>query len=78
VHLDPILPVVVAVILIIIFAALLSRLIRQPYVLAYLLSGSVIGQEGIGLVNDSVLIEHMGTFGVILLLFFVGMEIQPD
>jgi len=77
-HLDPMLPVVVAIALIVILAALLLRLIRQPTVLAYLLAGIVIGPEGVGLINDNVLIEHMGAFGVILLLFFVGMEIQPS
>jgi CPA2 family monovalent cation:H+ antiporter-2 len=77
VHLDPTLPVVVAIALIVILAALLLRIIRRPTVLAYLLSGMVIGPEGVGLINDNVLIEHMGTFGVILLWFFVGMEVQP-
>ncbi|MFT5519504.1 MAG: CPA2 family monovalent cation:H+ antiporter-2 [Enterobacterales bacterium] len=77
-HLDPMLPVVVAIALIVILAALLLRLIRQPTVLAYLLAGIVIGPEGVGLINDNALIEHMGTFGVILLLFFVGMEVQPS
>jgi len=50
------------------------RLFKQPYIIAYIASGVVIGEHGFQLVTDGELIKSMGEFGMILLLFFIGME----
>jgi len=52
------------------------RQFKQPYIIAYILAGVLIGESGFGLVTDKVFIQHLGEFGLILLLFFIGMEIS--
>lgn len=76
-HIDPILPVIVGTSLVVLLIVLLLRLAKQPAVVGYLIAGVVIGPQGLGLITDISLIEHMGSLGVILLLFFIGMELQP-
>ncbi len=76
-HLDPIMPVAVGVLLIVMSIGLLTRSLRQPSVIAYLLAGVLIGPGGIGLIADAEVISKLGALGVVLLLFFVGMEASP-
>jgi CPA2 family monovalent cation:H+ antiporter-2 len=74
---DPIMASVVGAIFLLLSAGLILRYLRQPYVVAYLLAGILIGPQGLGLINDQLLISRIGAFGIILLLFFIGMEISP-
>lgn len=60
---------------ILIFAFLLKAL-SQPYIIAYMLAGVVLGQYGMELISETKMISAMGSFGLILLLFFIGMEIS--
>lgn len=76
-HLDPSLFTVVAIIAVILLIGLLLQLIRQPQVIGYLLAGVAIGPFGIALLTDTQLASRVGAFGVVLLLFFVGMEVAP-
>jgi len=76
-HLDPSLPPLVAIIAIILSIGLGLQLIRQPQVIGYLLAGVAIGPFGLGLLTDAELANRLGGFGVVLLLFFVGMEVAP-
>jgi K+:H+ antiporter len=76
-HLDPSLPPIVGALLGILLLGLLLKRIGQPHVIAYLLAGVVLGPEGLGLVADEPTLERMGAWGVVLLLFFVGMEVSP-
>ncbi|MFT5961591.1 MAG: glutathione-regulated potassium-efflux system ancillary protein KefC [Burkholderiaceae bacterium] len=46
-------------------------------VLGYLLAGVIIGPWGIGLVNEVEDILHFSEFGVVLLLFLIGLELDP-
>ena len=46
-------------------------------VLGYLAAGAVIGPSGIGLVSDVESTLHVAEFGVVLLLFIIGLELQP-
>lgn len=46
-------------------------------VLGYLLAGVVIGPWGIGLISDVQAILHFAEFGVVLLLFLIGLELNP-
>jgi len=77
-HMDPALPTLVAVLLVIFTLGLLLRLLKQPHVVGYLLAGICLGPELLGLISDKALLERLGAFGVVLLLFFVGMEISPQ
>lgn len=45
-------------------------------VLGYLIAGVLIGPV-FGLVKDTVTLQHFGEFGVVLMLFIVGLELKP-
>jgi glutathione-regulated potassium-efflux system ancillary protein KefC len=46
-------------------------------VLGYLIAGCVIGPFGLGLVQDVERILHFAEFGVVLMLFVIGLELEP-
>ncbi|MFZ6185886.1 monovalent cation:proton antiporter-2 (CPA2) family protein [Nannocystis pusilla] len=46
-------------------------------VLGYLAAGAVIGPSGLGLVEHVEDTLHVAEFGVVLLLFVIGLELQP-
>ncbi|WP_117235950.1 glutathione-regulated potassium-efflux system protein KefB [Vibrio maerlii] len=46
-------------------------------VLGYLLAGVAIGPWGLGLISDVDAILHFAEFGVVLLLFLIGLELNP-
>ncbi|XP_035843215.1 K(+) efflux antiporter 4 isoform X2 [Helianthus annuus] len=46
----------------------------QPVITGYLLAGSVIGPGGLSFVNELVQVETFAQFGVIFLLFALGLE----
>ncbi len=46
-------------------------------VIGYLLAGVAIGPWGLGLINDVEAILHFAEFGVVLLLFLIGLELNP-
>ena len=77
-HIDPLLPLLVTVISSLLLLGLLLRAGHQPEMVGYLLAGVVIGPHGLAMISDQAVINHMGSLGVILLLFFIGMEINPD
>lgn len=55
------------------------RYFKQPFVVAYILAGILLGDFGFQIITDKELITVMGDIGLILLLFFIGMEISlPD
>ncbi|MEN3275806.1 MAG: glutathione-regulated potassium-efflux system ancillary protein KefC [Massilia sp.] len=47
-------------------------------VLGYLLAGMAIGPWGLGLIREVETILHFSEFGVVLLLFLIGLELEPD
>jgi len=56
--------------------ATLMREIRLPAAIAYIVTGIVVGPTGFDLVHDRALLTHMGELGVIMLMFFIGMEVS--
>ncbi|EHH0795045.1 glutathione-regulated potassium-efflux system protein KefB [Vibrio vulnificus] len=46
-------------------------------VLGYLLAGVAIGPWGLGLISDVEAILHFAELGVVLLLFLIGLELNP-
>lgn len=76
-HIDPALPVIVGAILAILLIGLALRALRQPQIVGYLFAGLVIGPHGLGLLADPEMIGRLGGVGLIVLLFFVGMEASP-
>ena len=47
-------------------------------VLGYLAAGALIGPSVAGLIGDPATALHLGEFGVVLLLFVIGLELQPS
>jgi len=76
-HMDPIMPAIVGSITAILLIALIMHTLRQPHVIAYLLSGILLGPSVLGLVTDQATLDRFGQFGVIMLMFFIGMEVSP-
>jgi glutathione-regulated potassium-efflux system protein KefB len=58
-------------------AAPLAKLLRVGNVLGYLLVGVLIGPATLGLVSDVGSVLHLAEFGVIMLLFVIGLELRP-
>ena len=57
--------------------AFIGHILRQPLLLAYIAAGIVIGPRiGLGLIKDMNEIETISHFGLILLLFLIGLEID--
>ena len=46
-------------------------------VLGYMLAGAIVGPWALDLVDDERKILHFAEFGVVLLLFVIGLELQP-
>lgn len=46
-------------------------------VLGYLLGGCIIGPWGLALVQNVDVISHVAEIGVVLMLFLIGLELQP-
>ncbi|MCA9398627.1 MAG: cation:proton antiporter [Candidatus Omnitrophica bacterium] len=71
---DPSLPKLFGIALVILIVGQIFLYFKQPVLIAYLLTGIAIGPHGLQLVEDTELINWLGSIGVILLLFFMGME----
>jgi len=69
-------------ILSILFAAVLAVLLFNRIgfgaVLGYLVAGVIIGPGVLQIVTDAENIRHVGEFGVVFLLFLIGIEIKPQ
>ena len=76
-HIDPALPTIVGVIVAILFIGFILRALGQPQIVGYLVAGLIIGPHGLGLLDDPDQIGRIGGIGLIVLLFFVGMEASP-
>lgn len=50
--------------------------VRQPAIVGYIFAGLVLGPSGLGLVEDREAIGLLAELGVLLLLFFIGMELS--
>jgi Kef-type K+ transport system membrane component KefB len=50
---------------------------RQPLLIAYIALGAIIGPYGTGWVTDLKLLAEIAEFGIIFLLFLLGLDMQP-
>jgi len=62
--------------IIIVLLGAILRYFKQPYIIAYILAGVLLGDYGFEIITDQKLITTMGDIGLILLMFFIGMEIS--
>jgi CPA2 family monovalent cation:H+ antiporter-2 len=58
-------------------AALFERL-RLPSIAGFLVAGALLGPGGLGLVEDSDRVRQLAEFGVVFLLFEIGLEMPLD
>ncbi len=58
-------------------AVSLFRFARLSSILGYLAAGLVIGPWGLNLIGDIDRIMQVSEFGIVLLLFIIGLELQP-
>lgn len=49
---------------------------RQPYLIGYIIIGVCLGNHGFDVFKDEGQIQFLGEIGIILLFFFIGMEIS--
>ncbi len=76
-HIDPAMPALATAILAVLLVGMFVRRLGQPLILAYLLTGVMIGPSALDLVPAELGIDRFGALGVLLLLFFLGVEIDP-
>jgi glutathione-regulated potassium-efflux system ancillary protein KefC len=60
-----------------VLAVPLARLLGLGSIIGYLAAGIAIGPWGLRLVTDTATILHFAEFGVVLMLFLVGLELEP-
>lgn len=77
-HADPATFISVTIIFFMLMLGFLMQKLRQPTVVAYLIVGILLGPSCLGMVTDQASLARLGELGVILLLFFVGMEVSPQ
>ncbi len=51
---------------------------RQPLLIAYIVLGALIGPYGMAYVTDLKLLSDIAHFGIIFLLFLLGLDMQPQ
>ncbi|TAM61258.1 MAG: glutathione-regulated potassium-efflux system protein KefB [Rhodanobacter sp.] len=61
-----------------VIAVPLTKRFRLGSVLGYLLAGVVIGPQLLGLVDDTAGVSTISQFGVVLMLFVIGLELSPQ
>lgn len=69
----------VAIGLVVTVLSIIFKRIKLPYIVAYIIAGLILGPSGLDVIHDKSSIQFIGELGLILLLFFIGMEIKlPD
>jgi glutathione-regulated potassium-efflux system ancillary protein KefC len=58
-------------------SAAIAKRLGLGSVLGYLIAGVAIGPHALGLVSDSEEVLHVAEFGVVIMLFLIGLELQP-
>ena len=61
-----------------VIAVPLTKRFRLGAVLGYLLAGMVIGPQLLGLISDTEGVATISEFGVVLMLFVIGLELSPQ
>src|SRR5690242_12938290 len=57
-----------------VFVVAALRRLHLPAVLAYLVTGYLVGPHGLGLISDTADTRELAEFGVVFLLFTLGLE----
>ena len=57
-----------------VIGVVICRLLKLPPMLGYLSAGVLIGPHALALAQNSEGIRHLGEFGVVFLMFVIGLE----
>ncbi len=74
VDISTIIPLFVLIPFLLLLACVLLASFKQPYVVAYILVGVIIST--LGIIQQGTTLGLLGEIGIILLMFFIGMEIS--
>lgn len=73
-----ILETILSVLLASLFISVIFRRFQLPIILGYFFVGAMLGPNGLGLIPDIENIKHLAEFGIVFLMFTVGLEFsQP-
>jgi glutathione-regulated potassium-efflux system ancillary protein KefC/glutathione-regulated potassium-efflux system protein KefB len=61
-----------------VIAVPIFRYFKLGSVLGYLAAGIIIGPACLGLINKVDATQHIAEFGIVLLMFVIGLELQPS
>lgn len=56
--------------------SVLMRLLRQPLIIGYILTGIIVGPSVLGLIHDKSVFEAYSEIGITLLLFIIGLGLN--
>ncbi|GAB5500787.1 MAG: cation:proton antiporter [Pseudohongiellaceae bacterium] len=73
---DPWLIVIAATALSLTITGLLFQFLRQSVLVAYLLTGILLGPHVLGVFSDPTVLDPMAGLALVLLLFFIGLEVD--
>ncbi|WP_417451391.1 monovalent cation:proton antiporter-2 (CPA2) family protein, partial [Kordiimonas sp.] len=76
-HQDAMLIEILALMAVAVLSATIFARLGFGAILGYLVGGMLIGPWGLGLIHDPTQIAHLGEFGVVFLLFLIGIELKP-
>lgn len=71
----------IEIVFIILVATLISsfmRLLKQPLIIGYILSGVIVGPYFLNLVESTEYMEFFSKFGIVILLFIIGLNLKPN
>ena len=50
---------------------------RQPLIIVYIVTGMILGPSGLAFIDNHQLISDIAKFGIVFLLFLLGLDMQP-
>ncbi|MFQ5355832.1 MAG: cation:proton antiporter [Mariprofundaceae bacterium] len=75
-HLDPVMINITIVLSVALATAYLAVRLGLPIVVAYIITGIMLGPSMLAIIDNPEAVTRIGEIGVVMLLFFVGMEVS--
>ncbi len=70
--------VFLTIVIVILGAPILAERARLPGVIGLVIGGVLVGPEGVGILSREGMIDQVGGFGLLYLMFLVGLELDLD
>ena len=74
---NPIFNELSVVVTISVVVSLLARLIRQPMIIAHIITGIIVGPALLNIVHAEDMVDVFAKMGIVLLLFIIGLGMNP-